>query len=676
MATWIKAFFQNSLHQGSLFTITDYRKHQARKCVFLNATWQVRRKEVEVKNLDFDILQGQEGGMRFKICECSGYAYYAIEDEEAERYCLKWVYSGSGGKQVYGFEFSGGFDPAEISRALGVQITKEEDRGTGKNPLENTKTSLRPTHGFSKEVPVSQLYLTSMPDSNIDLIQLPPSPTHLVNTELDSQLQFKLQAIKNLSHIYRPEQILFLSAGDLYLKENLTDQGIGLVLARHDQFSVTLDIIRDNELIMRILLSQHFYYKIDKKHKYLDWVEYWESETRHWSAHLMENLTPLEDLLTILLFEAERKEQAIQALTAEDLDWLRQEQNPENSSEDKTDSEDSFGATAEETVDIDITDSVQSLTGQEIYAGSLNTISVFSEVDSTIKLLASVPIVNPFEGEGPFSPQMLLPRDQGLLMVNEYRPSHVYAMDLCKGKIKSSYNISKAPIKAISDSKKLGSCDYLAMTHNSILNIDPRSPNYIVQNYCYSKSPKLSGLATTCEGHIAVGSDTGQIRLYTRTGQKAKTCFPGFGHKIYAIDCTRDGKWLVATCETYLVVLPTEAYGVDGFKKSITKKRRKARQLQLSPADIARMGIAEVRFTPARFNVGADLEENAIITSTGNVLVIWNFKAVKLGKIYNYKARAVAQNVIKNEFLYGKDEAVLTYRKGIEVQYKGKGGGV
>lgn len=482
----------------------------------------------------------------------------------------------------------------------------------------------------------------------------------------DEPMDFECKAAQALSHIYQPDQILFVSAGDLYEENNIRDKAIGFVIARLEPYSACLDIIRSHEVVMRVGLSKSFYYKVDKKLQCVEWVMVVEDHPQHWKAFLLEDLAPLESLLPKLLYESEQQE----LIEISELEWP----DPEDSSSDTeySSDENSFEKAAEEYINAEVTDSVQSLNCSQVYVGSMDNISVFSQNDSSVKLLSNIPIVNTFDGNSSFRPSQLLAKNQSLLMVNELNPTCVCTMDLNKGRLKSSHKVSENAIKAVSHAGLSESNDFTVLTQNEIFSIDPRCANYIVQEYSYSKNPKLSSLSTTSSGYLAIGNAKGEIRLFTRVGQKAKTCFPGLGHQVTSIDLTKDATWLVATCDTYLIVLPTSAYGVNGFQKSITKKRRKARQLQLAPADIVKFDLKTVKFTPARFNLGSNTEEKLIITSTAHLMVIWNFKSVKQGKVYNYKIRPLNAKIVKNEFLNGKDEAIVTYSKGIEVQAKCK----
>jgi len=55
-------------------------------------------------------------------------------------------------------------------------------------------------------------------------------------------------------------------------------------------------------------------------------------------------------------------------------------------------------------------------------------------------------------------------------------------------------------------------------------------------------------MASTDEGNVAVGSINGDLRLYTKVGQNAKNLYPGLGDPILALESSKDGKWLLATC--------------------------------------------------------------------------------------------------------------------------------
>jgi hypothetical protein len=60
------------------------------------------------------------------------------------------------------------------------------------------------------------------------------------------------------------------------------------------------------------------------------------------------------------------------------------------------------------------------------------------------------------------------------------------------------------------------------------------------------------------DGYIVVGSDDGQIRMYSdKSLTRANTAIPGLGAAITAVDVTYDGKWVLATTSNYLMVVKT-----------------------------------------------------------------------------------------------------------------------
>ena len=659
MANWLKSFFKNPCFEGKLCYLIHPDSNVIGSTIFMKASLELKNQDIVINNLEFDPSQEQQKRLIFKKNHCSDFFHFTIDIDDLIVQCIKWTHNIQNTKVIYKFEFFKEYNKTDISKQFGVVFNEEGYE----------KSSLIPNLKSGKA-----LYMASSLGSIININQIPPSPVKL-EENIPSQLEFKISAIENLSHLYKLEQILYISAADLYLESELKDQGIGILLVKHDDFVFTLDLVRDNDIIMRILLNKYFYYKLDKKKKIFEFIELCDNVQRPWKALLTEDIFPLEGLLTRLLFESERKSNIDQALTQDEIDWLKQEDEEDNQSFSSDNSENYFEENHEKLLDEEITDSVQAINHEDIYVGHLNKISVYREGDSCINMNTNLPIVNKFEKENEFVPVMLLPKSQGMMMVNQLKPNNIYTMDLSKGVLKSSYHISNSSIQGITNTKTEETIDINAITHNQIFTIDPRVPKYVVQQYTYMKNPRLSSITTTSDGHLAIGNNNGEIRLYSKVGQKAKTCFPGFGHCVYSIDSTKDGKWIVATTETYLIVLPTSAYGINGYEKSITKKRRKARQLQIKPTDIVKYQLTQVKFTPARFNIGNNSEENAIISSIDNIITIWNFKSVKQGKTDNYKIRSLGQKIIKNEFLYGKDDAIVTYTKGLELQIKCKSSG-
>jgi hypothetical protein len=134
-------------------------------------------------------------------------------------------------------------------------------------------------------------------------------------------------------------------------------------------------------------------------------------------------------------------------------------------------------------------------------------------------------------------------------------------------------------------------------------------------------------MASTGEGHIAVGAADGSIRLYTdRSLTRAKSMFPGLGSPITAMDVSYDGKWILATTATYLIVVTTafrdKAGAVTtGFHAPMGSNMTAPRLLQLLPVDVKRTGgrpLTKGRFT---WVTEQGVQERWIVASVGNYSV-------------------------------------------------------
>ena len=136
---------------------------------------------------------------------------------------------------------------------------------------------------------------------------------------------------------------------------------------------------------------------------------------------------------------------------------------------------------------------------------------------------------------------------------------------------------------------------------------------------------------------------------------------PGMGEPIRSIDISLDQKWLLATCQTYILVLPTtNDAGASGFEKSISKSKPQPLKLSVDPKDIVKYQIKQINFTPARFNNGDSATDTSIVTSTGKYLITWNFEKVKRGQLRGgYKIKALPAAAVDGQFQYNHEDKVL-----------------
>ncbi|KAL0482282.1 vacuolar import and degradation protein 27 [Acrasis kona] len=274
---------------------------------------------------------------------------------------------------------------------------------------------------------------------------------------------------------------------------------------------------------------------------------------------------------------------------------------------------------------------------------------------------------------------MLHQQDDSLLMIHpdqqdESRKGKIYRMDLEKGKVVEEYNTYQdlVPIQDLAPVDKYAPQTsnplFGGLNQNVVFALDPRifTQSKIVGdiNKITNKSnPKFSCFATSSAGYLAVGSDRGEIRLYTgipgmpksggskgENAFRAKTLLPGCGDAIKSIDVTADGKHLVATCRSYLLVVKTvmpDGDGKTGFSVPMGNQKPAPRRLQLSTADVQRTGVVD--FGGAKFNTGCD-GEVWIVTHTGRFLITWNFRRVLMGYLNDYVIKEESENIVENQF--------------------------
>jgi VID27 C-terminal WD40-like domain len=196
--------------------------------------------------------------------------------------------------------------------------------------------------------------------------------------------------------------------------------------------------------------------------------------------------------------------------------------------------------------------------------------------------------------------QIMLHRQDGSLILQDpSSTTSLYRMDLEVGKVVEDWKIrDDISLRAFGPERKFAQMTpeqtLLGVSHNALFRIDPRlSGNKLVesQHQQYTSKNQFSAMATTESGFIAVASEKGDIRLFDRVGIRAKVTLPALGEPITGLDVSADGRWVLGTCTTYLllidVVIKDGKYeGELGFKRSFgkdVKPRPRRLQLKFSP---------------------------------------------------------------------------------------------
>lgn len=209
---------------------------------------------------------------------------------------------------------------------------------------------------------------------------------------------------------------------------------------------------------------------------------------------------------------------------------------------------------------------------------------------------------------------MLMRAEKNLMLMSPLEsklgtPGGVRQLDIETGKVVSTWQFQKdgTPIsmKDIASTSKESQLDpgefsFLGLDDNRLCRWDMREKSGIVQEspvlswaegHQFSRGTNFSCFAATGDGAIAVGSRDGKVRLYSTTTMRvAKTAFPGLGSPITHIDVTYDGRWVLATCDSYLLVISTVFRDKDsrektGFQARMGSQTGAPRLLKLNPLD-------------------------------------------------------------------------------------------
>lgn len=277
-----------------------------------------------------------------------------------------------------------------------------------------------------------------------------------------------------------------------------------------------------------------------------------------------------------------------------------------------------------------------------------------------------------------FSPTkvMLHAGDRDMVLQNADDPNSLYRMDLEYGKVVDEWKIhDDIPITSFAPENKFAQMTdeqtFLGLSHNALYRVDPRlSGNKLVDSELkqYTTKNGFTAAATTEKGYIAVASSKGDVRMFDRLGINAKTHIPALGDPIIGLDVSADGRWVLATTRTYLLLIDAlqkggKNEGKLGFEKSFAKDDKpQPRRLGLTPAHVAQFQHetkAPLSFTPARFNTGPDEKETTIITATGPFVITWSMKKVLAGRRDPYSIKRYSDEIKADNFRFGSDKNIV-----------------
>ena len=273
----------------------------------MNASMAFNVEELFIKNDDFDSERREIEFFRFPLVPGADIIHYYITDDDGTIIDgIKWVNFDPNGTHdnIFGFEFESQQKFTEFARHVSkyVQLFDEECQypALRRKRLKSAAEKLKVSIDFK----LSYLYQQ----------QLMPKLDTTEECKLKYDLEFKKAVILSLGHLYKADSILFMSPADLYMlvpgltAPVLADPGVVFLIIRHKKFRVSLDIVRDSQIVMRILIDNHFICSPYNATRKVTWVEPLnEGESRTWRADLVEPVDSLETIINIAKFECEKK---------------------------------------------------------------------------------------------------------------------------------------------------------------------------------------------------------------------------------------------------------------------------------------------------------------------------------------------------------------------------------
>ena len=261
--------------------------------------------------------------------------------------------------------------------------------------------------------------------------------------------------------------------------------------------------------------------------------------------------------------------------------------------------------------------------------------------------------------------------DNQILFKDKINVDTLWQYDLNKENIVQEWKCGDngANLIDFTHSKKLGQlspyCDIYGINKNKIFSMDGRvnRKNKIVEDKIYGpgSSKDFTCIATPQFEAFATGSNDGNIRLYNDITKNAKTLIPCFGDPIISIDITKNGDYLLVTCEKYLMLINTRGDNDENaFTVTLKRAKRKPITLKMSPEDVVNKQLGEDNYTPAKFDVNKSTNETIITSSLGPYIIVWNFEQVKKGNINTYQMKNVNEYVIGNTTKFDKNKLIVT----------------
>ena len=655
---------------GRIYHLLDPLNYSLKRCLFISAEVTTSQSVLTLTNLEYTGEQEDLPSLTLPIHIDMVLTRYLLEDE---------------GERVYGFKFNNlneeyretlavvsvEFEREELAEEFAVAMAVILHAQSG----EKTEFTLADIYRYV-EVEEEKVTQEKRMDSG-DRARMVKTTIALKSREIeeskrveqeDSDEDERLEGlistqrlVDEVSHLYTEDQILYISPAELreYLPAqdtfSLTLPSSLFLLTRHlpvdSPHLFSLDIIEHSQLVMRTLISSTFQYQVLPKDHRFTWTHEAEDNIQCWAAILHNDISPLTALLARIIFDVVNNESISQVYSEEEAEFLLDIDT--NSIENRVNSAEFAVQRKISTPEID---EFAQLAGNFLVLVHKN--SSLSVLSDTLTPNLTLSEVNSLHGD-PLKPHNLLTSEDNLTFLAK---NSVHFLNFERQKVVKEWNSPEIPIEKICFSDELSKNELIGVNSKAIFTIDPRTASkkpVLMKKYAGKQA--FSCIKSVNSGGICAGTQKGEVKLFREVGKNAKTSFPGLGKAIKSVDVTEDGRWVCATTEGCLLLLEVFSEVGNGFNcRLIKKERKKTRKLTLLPCDIARYQVEKVDFTPATFNRGGEKPETVILTSTGRLVVMWDFEAIKATGEGGYQLFPLDEPLSQAEFRSGKHSEIVT----------------
>lgn len=391
-----------------------------------------------------------------------------------------------------------------------------------------------------------------------------------------------------------------------------------------------------------------------------------------------DSVTKLGNIVSKCMFESQRKVTYEDYVKEEDMDWMAdtyiEDQRDESKSEYDED-EDMYEGIDDDDREYhdehdqpyDNADMIQAHSYDRAFVARGRGFGVYGTDDNgEVKYYDDLPIVQEYGGM-PVENMHLYENENKLLFIDPKARDRIQCYDFEKAKVVDEWEAQgvsdfRSFYGETKNAQTTPSTQVIACSDKGMFTLDPRvnKSNKAVQSKVYSTNYLFNRISATLDGNIAVGSKNGEIRMYTKMGQNAKTMLPGFGDPIIGLDLSKDGVWILATTPKYILLIPTKVKsGKTGFETRMGKEKQKPRKLKLVNSDIVKLSLKDKSFTKATFNNGTSTSETIITASIGNFIVVWKLKKVAKGNLGEYDIKKLHNSVVASESKFNTDNELL-----------------